>query len=160
MCVCALRAQASELWIQRMLQLVKSEKRAAVRKQWLVRARNLEPEICRLFGYIDADGSNAIDLPEFLKAAADAGLHDERKLEALFRRKDADGNGVLDVAEFIECARVGTARAALALADACNAPCGLASPLRAPPSHHLARARAPMRVAQPRGRLPAAHGAL
>ena len=107
-----------------MLQLVKSEKRAAVRKQWMLRARNLEPEICRLFGHIDADGSSAIDLPEFLKAAADAGLHDTKALEALFQCKDADGNGVLDVAEFIECVYLGI-RLLPQLASVCTH-CGLA----------------------------------
>jgi len=99
----ALRAtypKAKSDWIQRMLRLVRSEQRAIARRQWMQRARHLEPEICRLFGYIDSDGSKTIALQEFLKAAADAGINDTETMEALFHSKDTDQKGTLDIAEF------------------------------------------------------------
>jgi len=88
-------------WVRRMMRLVRAEQRALARRAWMARATDLEPEICRLFGHVDRNGSKSIDLPEFLQAAADAGLRDTAKMEALFRAKDEDGNGTLDVSEFI-----------------------------------------------------------
>jgi hypothetical protein len=51
--------KADGVWIARMLRLVRTEQRALARRAWMARARDLEPEILRLFGHIDRNGSRA-----------------------------------------------------------------------------------------------------
>ena len=59
-------------------------------------------DILTLFGNIDKDFNNKIDIDEFISAFNSATNYDEKTLRKLFIEADSDKNGILDILEFIE----------------------------------------------------------
>jgi len=58
-------------------------------------------DIITLFGYIDIDNSNSINIDEFILAFISSSEYTDTDLRELFKEADQDNNGILDILEFI-----------------------------------------------------------
>ena len=60
--------------MQRMLHYMHELKQQRARKEWMQRSSAFEPEILRLFSYVDTDGSETIELSELLQVCTKGGM--------------------------------------------------------------------------------------